>query len=453
MEPSASPPRAQLGRLIQTWRFARQPFALLHELRERHGDVFAVDLVGFGEVVVICDPALMAEVHRLDDDGQVAGQVRGRFLGDLVGPRVSMRLDGEAHQRRRRAEAPGFGARRMMAQIPRFQSRISELLAGWPVGRAYALQAGLDEIALELALDLFFGEPSAERRERLRDAARSYLATMRPLLVPRPRLRWNLGPFNAWGRFHRARRGLERVLAAEVEARRQSSPRDPVAPVDLFGMLLAAPLEDDPRAQIEAVQHEICGLLVGGTDTVAKSIAWTLLGLLQTPEFHHRVRDEIDTISKRRPVDRESLSNMPYFGAVILEGLRAQRLTPLLGFRQVLREVELGDYTLVAGTVVAQAHAETGRHDGFPYPHRFHPDNFFERQVTFREYLPFGGGRRICTGMAFGQLEMSLVIAMILQRFDVTLVRGRYEPKPSGLAFEPHELVVRLSERPDPTDS
>lgn len=39
-------------------------------------------------------------------------------------------------------------------------------------------------------------------------------------------------------------------------------------------------------------------------------------------------------------------------------------------------------------------------------------------------YLPFGGGRRICVGAGFAQLEATLLAAMIIQRFRLDLAPG-----------------------------
>ncbi|MGH2969171.1 MAG: cytochrome P450 [Solirubrobacteraceae bacterium] len=43
-------------------------------------------------------------------------------------------------------------------------------------------------------------------------------------------------------------------------------------------------------------------------------------------------------------------------------------------------------------------------------------------------YVPFGGGSRICLGMRFGQLEINVIAAAILERFGLErLPRFRLE--------------------------
>ena len=39
-------------------------------------------------------------------------------------------------------------------------------------------------------------------------------------------------------------------------------------------------------------------------------------------------------------------------------------------------------------------------------------------------YVPFGGGSRICLGMRFGQLEISIIAAAIRERFTLERLPG-----------------------------
>jgi unspecific monooxygenase len=61
------------------------------------------------------------------------------------------------------------------------------------------------------------------------------------------------------------------------------------------------------------------------------------------------------------------------------------------------------------------------REDLYPHAQQFKPERFLERQYSPWEYLPFGGGSRRCLGAALAQLEMKLVLATILSKYQLTL--------------------------------
>ena len=44
----------------------------------------------------------------------------------------------------------------------------------------------------------------------------------------------------------------------------------------------------------------------------------------------------------------------------------------------------------------------------------------FERAAADAAWVPFGGGRRNCIGFALAQMELTLLIARLAQRLDVT---------------------------------
>ncbi|MEO6686852.1 MAG: cytochrome P450, partial [Dyadobacter sp.] len=51
----------------------------------------------------------------------------------------------------------------------------------------------------------------------------------------------------------------------------------------------------------------------------------------------------------------------------------------------------------------------------------FNPENFSPENVKNRakyNYLPFGAGPRLCIGQQFAMMEMQLILAAVVKRFD-----------------------------------
>ena len=65
------------------------------------------------------------------------------------------------------------------------------------------------------------------------------------------------------------------------------------------------------------------------------------------------------------------------------------------------------------------------REDLYPNAQQFKPERFLLRQYSPWEYLPFGGGSRRCLGAALAQLEMKLVLATILSKYQLALANDK----------------------------
>src|SRR5262249_55452085 len=80
----------------------------------------------------------------------------------------------------------------------------------------------------------------------------------------------------------------------------------------------------------------------------------------------------------------------------------------------------------------------------FPDPERFDPDRFSperEKAIPQFAYFPFGGGPRICIGMGFAMMEMSLIIATILQKFRLRLIENQDVKPGLSLSLRPKNPI------------
>ena len=77
----------------------------------------------------------------------------------------------------------------------------------------------------------------------------------------------------------------------------------------------------------------------------------------------------------------------------------------------------------------------------FHDPEEFIPERWEEecsKALPKYAYFPFGGGPRMCFGKSIAMMEMSLILATVVQRFRIDLVPGSFvEPRPAIL-LRPH---------------
>jgi cytochrome P450 len=93
--------------------------------------------------------------------------------------------------------------------------------------------------------------------------------------------------------------------------------------------------------------------------------------------------------------------------------------------REILRDVQFGDYLLPAGGVVFVAPYVLHRHPKlWDDPQSFRPERFAPEQENAHhkyQYIPFGGGEHICIGNSYAMLEAALVLATLARRFHLQL--------------------------------
>jgi cytochrome P450 len=80
------------------------------------------------------------------------------------------------------------------------------------------------------------------------------------------------------------------------------------------------------------------------------------------------------------------------------------------------------------------------REDLYPEPEKFRPDRFLERHYSAHEWFPFGGGSRMCLGMAFALYEMRIVLSTLFALVRLARPPGsRSAPVRRGLALAPDD--------------
>jgi cytochrome P450 len=122
----------------------------------------------------------------------------------------------------------------------------------------------------------------------------------------------------------------------------------------------------------------------------------------------------------------EQLGKMQYLEQILNE---IERLHPPVGggFRGVVKPFEFNGFHVPAGWMLSYSIPGTHQLASiYPEPKRFDPDRFSpERQENKQKpfsLIGFGGGPRICLGIAFAKLEMKIVAAQLLRSYQWELI-------------------------------
>ncbi|KAJ8771573.1 hypothetical protein K2173_026750 [Erythroxylum novogranatense] len=170
-------------------------------------------------------------------------------------------------------------------------------------------------------------------------------------------------------------------------------------------------------------------LLAGGTDTTTVSITWALALLLNHPFAVKKVQEELDLhVGRERLVDESDIYELVYLQAVVKESLRLYPAGPLGGPREFTSGCTVAGYHIPARTrLVVNIHKIQRDPRVWPNPNEFKPERFLSSKYKDMdvkgqhfELIPFGAGRRACPGIALSLKLTHLVLASLLQAFNVS---------------------------------
>ncbi|XP_053352639.1 sterol 26-hydroxylase, mitochondrial-like [Clarias gariepinus] len=174
------------------------------------------------------------------------------------------------------------------------------------------------------------------------------------------------------------------------------------------------------------VYGSVTELLLAGVDATSSSITWALYLLARNPEAQETLYREVSSIVKEdRIPSTADISRMSYLKAVVKETLRVYPAVPLNGRVMTESDVIIGGHFFPKKTSFAIYHYAISQDETvFPEPRSFKPERWLrdghERPNPFGS-IPFGFGVRGCVGKRIAELELHLILARIISKFEVKL--------------------------------
>jgi sterol 14-demethylase len=237
----------------------------------------------------------------------------------------------------------------------------------------------------------------------------------------------------------KARVRLVEMIGEIVEARRRSGTKGE----DFLQTLIEAHYQCGTALTDDEITGMLLAAMFAGHHTSSVTTAWTLLELMRNPACRRTVVEQLDEIHEQAGViSFESLQQFSEGDCAVLEALRLHPPLFLL-IRVVKREFEFKGYRFPAGTWLLLSPTVSQRMpEAFEDPDCFDPQRFSAERIKSMHpfaYLAFGGGRHKCMGNAFARLQIKVILATLLRRFDFSATSD-----PIGSDF--HGLVIGPSQ-------
>lgn len=393
--------------------FRRDPLGLFRRGYAAHGPVFSMKLA-FQPAVVLVGPEKMKFFFEATDDELSMHEVY-QFLVPIVGGAVAFSASKKEYEEQKRVMLPAFHGRKLRSYVPEMAAEVSAWLDTLGESGEFELCETAERLTMAMAARCVFGP---RFRERLGpDFVQHFvnlsggLEFVLPTNLPLPRFR----------RRDKSLRALQALFRAIVAERRAS----PEGYDDFLQELLGASYLEHERIPDDIVVTILIGLLFGGRENTSGHLEWCLVQLLKHPTWTERVRAEVDAaLAPDGVASFDRLRALPTLDACLKETDRLRPMTTTL-VRLAARDFQIDGYTVPKGWLCVAGIALSHRlPDVFSDPETWDPGRFLGERNEDVPYgvVNFGGAHHRCWAMTFVAQEMKTVLAMLLARYDVTLV-------------------------------
>lgn len=178
-----------------------------------------------------------------------------------------------------------------------------------------------------------------------------------------------------------------------------------------------------------------------GASVMSTSLAWCLYLVTTHPEVQEKLISEADSVLGGNLPTADDVPQLEYAQMVLNETFRLY--PPSWGYpRFAVDETEIGGYAIPAKSMLIPMVWHTHRDPRFwDSPESFDPERFSaENKSKIQPYshLPFGVGSRICLGTHLAPMVLSVILAMIHQRYRLTFHPQFAEDPVADFGFEIH---------------
>ena len=459
LEPIPRPPGHMLvGNLFDV--DTAHPMEGLAELARKYGPIYRLEVPGLGSRIIASSFEL---VDPLCDESSFDKNVGGGLRALASGPAGRGLFTSETQdpnwRKAHNVLLPAFSMDAMRGYLPRMLDIASQLMLKWGrlnAGDTVDVPADLTRLTLDtIALcgfDYRFNSFYRETPHPFVVAMLNSLEAAQAVAREMP-IQAKLRP----GRAKKVRADQEFMVETVrhiLEERRKSGELGKVNDL-LDRMLTGVDRQSGEKLDETNIIAQCLTFLIAGHETTSGLLSFTLYELIKHPKVLERGYEEVDRVLgadvNALPTYAQT-HQLPYVSQILDETLRLWPTAPAFSRRPYKDIVLGGKYEVHAGTGVVVLTGMLHRDPKIwgDNPEAFDPDRFSPEnraKIPPNAYKPFGTGQRACIGRQFALQEATLVLAMLLQRFEfVDFADYQLETKQT-LTIKPANFLIRVKPR------
>ncbi len=408
--PTLSGARPLIGHAAE---LTRDPLGLFRRGHREHGSMFRLRLPLKDTVVL-----LGTEHNKLafdETDHKLSIRTAYPFFLRMFSPDFYFFAPYDEYKRQRQVVLPRFQGRQLDTYVAIMEREAKAFMDDLGDSGEFAIPDAFGPLIMRVAAHAFLGERFAETTTDWFGEFRRFSEGadfVTPGWLPAPHLLRS----RAAGK--RIRERLQRI----VDKRRAREGDGE----DFMDHFVKAEYEDGTPVPDDILIHLIIMLVWAGHETTTGQISWGLIDLLRHPGELARVREELGGIPQA--MNAKDVRRLAHLDRCLHESERLHPVAPMM-VRSAVEPMEVDGREIPTGTMVMLSPAMTHRlEEEFPAPEAYRPDRYVEEPEQLRRLIGFGGGLHRCLGMRFAYLEMTVVLARLLQRYEFTLLDEDPQP-------------------------
>ncbi|KAL5511174.1 hypothetical protein ACEPAH_4389 [Sanghuangporus vaninii] len=360
-------------------------------------------------------------------------------------PSIVALRDVSQHEERRKLWNHGFTTAALKDLQPTVENRVLELAE--ELGKRTSPKSEEKENSLDLALwmsnfaydvmgDMVLNGGFSLMKDGDEGGTRALLEGFTEVIGILQHITWTVGLIHKLSAVPEGMRKFREFCFQQYEMRKSQG----ATKRDLFHYITNEEGLEEIEVTTNQGMNEILTAIAAGADTTSTVLAAVFIYLLSNPDDFMRLRTEVDSefpVMEGEPFSALKLARMPYLNAIINEALRLQ---PPVATSLQRCPLEGSGGVMVAGRFVPKSTSlyvppyPLHRDERYfsPSPNSFIPDRWLESKgekftTNLSAFIPFATGRANCVGKNLALMEMRIVVATIVQRFDMKFAEG-YDP-------------------------
>ncbi|XP_065858896.1 flavonoid 3',5'-hydroxylase 1-like [Euphorbia lathyris] len=229
---------------------------------------------------------------------------------------------------------------------------------------------------------------------------------------------------------------FDKILNSVIEQRlREGKEEKREGKRDFLQILMDYNSQGDAQTSITINQLKalLLDIVVGGTDTLATMLEWTMTEIMLNEQVKNKVYRELEeVVGINNELEESHLPKLKYLNAICKEVNRLHPAVPLLVPHLSSESCTVGGYTIPKGAYVfLNVYAIHRDPLHWENPLEFRPERFldtkgenFDYMGNNFKYLPFGSGRRVCAGIPLAERGLMYILGSMLHSFQWTLPHG-----------------------------